>query len=57
MIRSLSHMKVIKQNVLFVYPNGETNYMCYRNKELLVLPANKDNEHDDPITSIDVTEH
>jgi hypothetical protein len=31
--------------------------MCYRDKELLVLPVNRDNEHDDPISSIDVTDH
>ena len=57
MIRTLSLIKVIKENVLLIYPNGETNYLCYRDKELLVLPTNKDFEHDDPITSMDVTEH
>lgn len=43
--------------MLFIYHNGETNYMCYRDKELFVLPTNKENEHDDPIISIDVSEH
>lgn len=57
MLRPLSHIRVIRDNVLFIWQNGETSYLHYKDKALRVLPSIRDCEHDDPITSVDVTEH
>lgn len=37
--------------------NGDTSYLIYKNKQLNILPQNKDYEHDDPVTSVDVIEY
>lgn len=50
-------MRSMNENLLFVFNNGETLYLHYKDKQLYVLPVKKDFEHDDPVTSVDISEN
>lgn len=58
MCRPVDALKVLKDNVLLTWPNGESTYLCYEHdrKVLSLLPQDKDLDHDYPITAIDFSE-
>lgn len=57
MLRPIAHISVFNQNVLIIYPNAETLFLLSENKTLFMLPTDRENDHDDPVVCVDVSEH